>query len=312
MPATLWRLLGNNLKSKLDVEIEPALDPSVGLISVRIEEQVNVPSRFEIVLAGNAQNPFGQPHPVAGLGVVIRIGSITFRGTVWGHRREQRSRVAGDEDGGRIGPGCTRIWGFDPSYGLKPGRRSRGFVDRSLDEVTRKVGARVSGLIAHVGVSDSPLSRGECAIVQYLESDFDFLRRLALQTGGDLWPWRDGLWVGAAPGRGSSIELPLSDCMDWLLEETWTQQLEGWQFRQSGAPVQGVAEAELEESIAVESARDDLSTGTRSTLDKLLAGATVAPAGIVGSAAEARAAAATWRRRAERQRHVRDGRLQGL
>jgi hypothetical protein len=282
---------------------EPDLGDHAGLLKIIVEERVNSPTRFEFLFAGDGRQLANRHALRAGQPIVIQLGERELRGHIWGHRTESRV-ISGNVIGAGQTGLQTRVWGFDSLQQLRMGRRSRAFVRRSVEDVAKHICSRTSFSVEYAGI-DSAFSRGDGPIVQYLESDFDFLARLAERVGGDLWSWHNKLWIGHGPGASEPVvSLDLDQETEWLIGEDWSHEVEGWFIRTTGAPVDGVAPAEMDDESVIETGGSDDSDGeANSASDALLRGATVAPTpGVMASAAESKALAQFLRQRQRRHR----------
>ncbi|HBE72010.1 MAG TPA: hypothetical protein DDW52_28050 [Planctomycetaceae bacterium] len=163
-----------------------------------LDECVSAPSRFQIFF----DDPMGQRYVdfAESIGEEVEISFGTgpaFKGKVWG-RRLNNDPVHG-------GTVCE-LYGYDNSFALKTGHRLRSFAEATFEEIAEQI---IAPTQMSVRMPEPPAGRlGETTqLVQYWESDFAFLYRLAYQSGFHLWPYRGEFWLGSGPGAEVSCTI---------------------------------------------------------------------------------------------------------
>jgi uncharacterized protein involved in type VI secretion and phage assembly len=163
-------------------------DLSPCLSSVSVEDSLVLPTAFALVF----RDPF---HEVIDAGSFDFGTSVTISfadGTPLLARAEVTAQECELEPNGTL----TVVRGFDLSHRLHRGRRTEIYRQESYADIARKVATR-AGLTA--GRIDSPRMAVRPQVVQWNQSDWEFLKGLATEVGFDL---------GAGDGRLSFTQRP--------------------------------------------------------------------------------------------------------
>jgi len=162
-----------------------------------VEECVAAPTRFEAWVKDPSGNFAASAVGLIGSSVKVTLDSGSIIDLQVGGRRSLLDASGGSS--------CV-IYGFDASVALKVGRKLRSFADLSFEELVKKV---LGNSKLEIEVSEVPAGRLGSATqwVQYLESDWQFLYRLAYQGGMHVWPSRGKLCFGEGPGRENKVTL---------------------------------------------------------------------------------------------------------
>ncbi len=168
------------------------------LASAAFAEPRSVPPRFEADFLDPDGAVWAAGDEVVGTEVTWQVGGgVPFRGRVWGHD------LLTTRDGPRV-----RVWGFDDAYRLHVCRGFRGF--RGGLAAVASAAAEGSGLAVKVGASAAGrYDDAENQLVQYDETAWEFLRRVAAAVGAELTAYRGTLYLGPGPGAGKEIEIDL-------------------------------------------------------------------------------------------------------
>jgi hypothetical protein len=194
----------------------PALRDAA-LVSAAFTEPRSVPPRFEAVFLDPERAVWAAGDGVVGTDVTWQADAgDPCRGRVWGRE------LLNTRDGPRV-----RVWGFDDAYRLHVCRGFRGF--RGGLAAVAAAAAEGSGLA--VKVEAAAAGRYEDAdnqLVQYDETAWEFLRRVAAAVGAELTAYRGTLYIGPGPGAGKEVEIDL-DAPEWAgaeveLSTSWCDQ----------------------------------------------------------------------------------------
>jgi hypothetical protein len=203
--------------------------------SLTVEEQAGLPGRFEVRLADPGGELWRKTRDAVGTIVRIQLDAgPEFHGVIWSRRLTRDAQKAGT---------ILQFWGFDASYRLRTRPRYRSFGLLSLKEASESI-CRGADLKVHFAASPTGRLSRRTALVQYGESDFDFLRRLAALCGWDLWPYRGELFIGEVikpnqPSMQVTLEEDGRGGGTFVLEESWCQEAAGDDFPMTGVPFPG-------------------------------------------------------------------------
>lgn len=266
------------------------------VLRTEVEELACAPSRFELRVADPQGALWAKSRDLVGTVIKIRVDDgAPFEGIVYGLRfvRDAQTRAGAAID----------LWGFDTSYQLNLMARFRAHPKGSFKKTAMQIG-RSAGLEVQV----KPDVAGRIAaehnqLVQYNETDFAFLRRIAFLAGSDLWPYRGKLYIGDGPGARTTIALNLDDAEHGVasvaLEENWCGDPLGHIFPVSGVPFQGAPELKKVPEAESLPRAVDRPAGEGDLLKKLGAKARVWPSGLATAAADQKTLAreaAAWTR----------------
>jgi hypothetical protein len=198
-----------------------------------LDEQTGVPARFEALFADPALELWSAGDSLIGTSLTCDIGGgRAFEGRVWG--RDLVSAAGGSQ---------LRLWGFDDAYRLHVCREYRTY--RGTLSAVANAAAEGAGLTVRVTAQAlGRFSSSENQTVQYGETAWEFLRRLAFQLGTHLTSFRGELHIGGGPGAaGGNIEVDLEGA-EWLgaeveLSESWCDRPAAYHLPLLGVPYAG-------------------------------------------------------------------------
>ncbi len=185
---------------KLDKRVLPenVLDD---LAFVRVEQSVTLPDRFEIQIYDPLFVHFDQD--------LFKVGAdveVAFRGggklvTVTKGYVTSVLAEAGNDTVDRM-----VVSGFDASFKLTLEPRSRTFLKQSASDIASKI-AGEHGLSAKVQSTPFKFEH----VLQYNETDYEFLQRMADQVGFRAWVIEDDLYFRAMPEGKVTTQLDMGD-----------------------------------------------------------------------------------------------------
>lgn len=221
--------------------------PIESITRIVVEEHANRPSRFEMSFTDPEFSLWTKSQELLGSEVVIYVDDVgKFAGKCWGRRTNYgQNQSSGTE---------LTIWGYDDSFSLTQSRRFRALKAGNLKETIAQIVDKLSIQIDHAFVGRFAAS--DTQFVQYNETDFEFLLRMAYLCGVQVWPFRGKIYFGKPPGHGRTLDLSVGSeqCIvtDLQLGEDWAESSFGFAFPCTSAPFSQSPELSAGDSFASE------------------------------------------------------------